>query len=185
MVAGFRLREQVMRPVVMDILTVDPTRLLQHICKAAGVQPEEVLLVWASTPCETLSAADPSNSSRGNEHRDHPDPESLRPAKRDRTDGKAAKAELHGRFLPALMVMAACDRVRGLQYNFLFENPRASLRPRPYMHISTSVWPRVLEVLRRSVHLCAFKHYFKKATDSWTSLFKDGGQVQWGPQEKK
>lgn len=166
MIAGLRLREQVMRPVVMDILTVDPTRLLQHICEAAGVQPEEVLLVWASTPCETLSAADPSNSSRGNEHRDHQDPE--RPAKRDRTDGKAAKAELHDRFLPALMTMAACDRVRGLHYNFLFENPRASLRRRPYMHLS--VWPRVLEVVRRSVHLCAFRHYFKKATDLWTSL---------------
>ena len=166
MIAGLRLREQVMRPVVMDILTVDPTRLLQHICEAAGVQPEEVLLVWASTPCETLSAADPSNSSRGNEHRDHQDPE--RPAKQDRTDGKAAKAELHDRFLPALMTMAACDRVRGLHYNFLFENPRASLRRRPYMHLS--VWPRVLEVVRRSVHLCAFRHYFKKATDLWTSL---------------
>ena len=80
----------------------------------------------------------------------------------------------HDRFLPALMQMVTADRLRGLHYNFMFENPKASLRHRPYMHLSA--WPRVLDVVRQTVDLCAFGHYYKKGTDLWTSL------TSWRPQ---
>ena len=70
--------------------------------------------------------------------------------------------------------MVTADRLRGLHYNFMFKNPKASLRHRPYMHLSA--WPRVLEVVRRTVDLCAFGHYYTKGTDLWTSL------TSWRPQ---
>ena len=158
--------------VQADLLQGDPTSLIQRICAAVGVDPTNVLLVWASTPCETFSKADPSNITRGNHHRNHGNPE--RPPKSgDLSDLKVLKAVEHDRFLPRLQMMLAADRQRGLDYNFVFENPRASLRCRPYMQIAA--WPRVVEVVRRTVHLCAFGHIYKKATDLWTSL------VQWEP----
>ena len=64
--------------------------------------------------------------------------------------------------------MVTADRLRGLHCNFMFENPKASLRHRPYMHLSA--WPQVLEVVCQTVDLCAFGHYYKKGTDLWTSL---------------
>ena len=158
--------------VQADLLQGDPTTLIQRICAAVDLDPTNVLLVWASTPCETFSKADPSNITRNNHHRDHGNPE--RPPKSgDLSDLKVLKAVEHDRFLPRLQMMVAADRQRGLDYNFVFENPRASLRCRPYMQMAA--WPRVVEVVRRTVHLCAFGHIYKKATDLWTSL------VQWEP----
>ena len=39
-----------------------------------------------------------------------------------------------------------------------------------------SAWPRVLDVVRQTVDLCAFGHYYRKGTDLWTSL------TPWRPQ---
>ena len=161
------------RPVQSDLLQGDPTTLVQRICKALNVCPTQVLLVWASTPCETFSRADPSNITRGNHYRDHSNSEKP-PKSNDLSDLKVLKAVEHDRFLPRLQRMVAADRQRGLQYNFVFENPRASLRCRPYMQLCA--WPKVVEVVRRTVDLCAFKHVYKKGTDLWTSL------TQWFPQ---
>ena len=161
------------RPVQADLLQGDPTTLVARVCASVGIDPAHVLLVWASTPCETFSRADASNISRGFHHRDHQDPE--RPPKSDDlTDLKVLKAVEHDRFLPRLQMMVAADRQRGLSYNFMFENPRASLRCRPYMQLCA--WPRVVEVVHRTVDLCAFGHVYKKGTDLWTSL------TNWMPQ---
>ena len=70
--------------------------------------------------------------------------------------------------------MVAADRQRGLSYNFMFETPRASFRCRPYMQLCA--WPRVVEVVHRTVDLCALGHVYKKDTDLWTSL------TNWMPQ---
>jgi hypothetical protein len=55
----------------------------------------------------------------------------------------------------------------------MFENPAGSLRRRPYMQLSA--WPRIVQVVRRTVHLCAFGHPFRKITDLWTGL------INWQP----
>ena len=150
-----------------DILDNDPSTLLLRICHAAGVNPKRVLFVWGSPPCTTMSRADPSNTTRDNHYRDHSNPE--RPPKSwDILDPKVRTAVEHDRFLPTLIQMVTADRQRDLNYNFMFENPQASLRRRPYMQISA--WPRVLEVVRQTVDLCAFGHYYRKGTDLWTSL---------------
>ena len=73
----------------------------------------------------TMSRADASNISRNNNFRNHSDPE--RPPKSwDREDPKVCTTIEHDRFLPALMQMVTADRLRGLHYNFMFENPKAS-----------------------------------------------------------
>ena len=72
------------------------------------------------------------------------------------------------------MQMVTADHLRGLHYNFMFENPKAPLRQRPYMQLSA--WPRVLDVVRQTVDICAFGHYYRKGTDLWTSL------TSWQPQ---
>ena len=160
-----------------DILDNDPCSLLLRICnyKAAKIDPKRVLFVWGSPPCTTMSRADASNISRDNHFRDHSNAE--RPPKSwDISDPKVRTAVEHDpiRFLPALMQMVTADRLRGLHYNFMFENPKASLRHRPYMHLSA--WPRVLDVVRQTVDLCAFGHYYKKGANLWTSL------TSWRPQ---
>ena len=159
-------------PVQSDILQGDPTTLVLRICTALKLDPTHVLLVWASTPCETFSRADPSNITRGHHYRNHSNPEKP-PKSDDLSDLKVQKAVDHDHFLPRLQQMVAADRQRGLQYNFVFENPRASLRCRPYMQMCA--WPKVVEVVRRTVDLCAFRHVYKKGTDLWTSL------SQWFP----
>ena len=154
-------------PVQADLLQGDPSTLVQRVCEALNLDPRQVLLVWASTPCETFSRADPSNITRGHHYRDHSDPEKP-PKSDDLSDLKVLKAVEHDQFLPRLQQMVAADRQRGLQYNFVFENPRASLRCRPYMQLCA--WPKVVDVVRRTVDLCAFRHIYKKGTDLWTSL---------------
>ena len=47
--------------VVLDVGTVDPALLLQCIAELAGIQVQEILFIWASVPCDTMSAIDPSN----------------------------------------------------------------------------------------------------------------------------
>ena len=88
-------------------------------------------------------------------------------------DEKAAKAVRHDLFLPRLQLMLAADRLRGLSYNFMFENPRGNLQCRPYMQIAA--WPKIVEVVKRTVHLCAWGHPFRKATQLWTGL------LDWSP----
>ena len=48
--------------------------IISAICKEFGLDPSEILLVWASPDCKTYSRADASNISRGNEYRNHNDP---------------------------------------------------------------------------------------------------------------
>ena len=79
-----------------------------------------------------MSRADASNISRDNYFRNHSDPEQP-PKSWDLADPKVRTAVEHDRFLPALMQMVTADRLRGLHYNFMFENPKASLRQRPYV----------------------------------------------------
>ena len=39
--------------------------LLEQICRKAGVERSDIVLAWASPPCETYSRANWSNLSRG------------------------------------------------------------------------------------------------------------------------
>ena len=49
--------------------TESPEELLEMICRKVGISRDDVVLTWASPPCETFSRANWSNLSRGNNHR--------------------------------------------------------------------------------------------------------------------
>jgi hypothetical protein len=46
-----------------------PQELLQLICSKAGVRQQDIVLAWASPPCETYIRANWSNLSRGFNYR--------------------------------------------------------------------------------------------------------------------
>ena len=50
--------------VVLDILQVSAAELVEVVARMAGVQVSEILLIWASIPCPTVSRLDPGNQNR-------------------------------------------------------------------------------------------------------------------------
>ena len=46
-----------------------PQEMLNEICRRAGIRQEDIVLAWASPPCETFSRANASNVTRGNRYR--------------------------------------------------------------------------------------------------------------------
>ena len=47
-----------------------PAELLNQICAKAGIAQDDIVLAWASPPCETFSRANAGNVSRGHHYRD-------------------------------------------------------------------------------------------------------------------
>ena len=76
----------------LDLSKLGKKDIITAVCQFAKIDPEQLLLVWASPDCSTFSKADATNASRGNEFRDH----SLwhRPPK-DTVDDKRAQAIAH------------------------------------------------------------------------------------------
>ena len=124
----------------MDLSKVDDA--LEATCKAAGIMMSEVAAVLLSLPCETYSAADCNNISRGNNYRQHDDP--LKPPRKiKRGDSraakrKAAKAELHDRMIKKLTSSLVARR-EDFGFGIVLENPRGSLHHRPFM--KAAAWP--------------------------------------------
>jgi hypothetical protein len=154
-----------------DVLKFTPEQLISEVCEAASKDTANVILLWASAPCDTFSPAVASNVGRGPGHgfnsRDFSDPE-RGPCCDSKTCKYAQQARLHDKFLPLLQDAVAHARCMGLDFHFVFENPRGSLRRRPYMQLQR--WPEVGSVSLRTVDLCAFGLPRRKATDLWTSL---------------
>jgi hypothetical protein len=76
----------------IDLSKLGEKDIISAVCRFAKIDPEQLLLVWASPDCSTFSRADASNASRGNEFRGH----TLwhRPPK-DTVDDKRLKAIEH------------------------------------------------------------------------------------------
>ena len=130
-----------------------------------------MIMLWASPPCDTFSPAVASNIGRGPGHgfntRDFADPE-RGPCCADPTCKYAAQARLHDEFLPFLQKVVATRRSCDGEWDFVFENPRGSLRHRPYMQFSE--WPEVGQLSLYLVDLCPFGAQCLKPTDLWSSL---------------
>ena len=84
-----------------------------------------------------------------------------------------------------LQQMVQADRIGGLSYDFMVENPRACLRLRPYARLHN--WPDMVQVALKSVDLCTFKHPTMKPTDLFTSLidYTPKGDTSSGRCERK
>ena len=152
-----------------DILDQDPDTLVGDICRSARVKPEEVVLVWASPPCQTFTNS-AYNVGRGSGHgynyRDFADPE-RGPCCQDLGCPYRKMAELHDRCVPHLQKMVQADWDRGIGYDYVVENPHGCLGLRPYTQ--TRHWPDQ-RVNKFTVDQCAFGKLTQKPTDLWTSL---------------
>ena len=98
-----------------------PEQLLDKICRKADIDREDIVLAWASPPCETFSRANASNVSRGNHYRlaeQH-----YAPAPGD----KGTKARQHDRLVQRV------KEVLSLIGTFIMENPAAGLEKMWYM----------------------------------------------------
>ena len=152
--------------VTMDLATGSPEMLTQALTASIGATTDDILLIWNSQPCETMSRADITLTNRGCHSRDWSNPE--RPPKsQDHKDPKVARALLHDTFLPRFQQMIAADHWRGHKYAFITENPggsAASLWRRPYAQ--QQCWPANLAptVHLETVELCAYNHPLKKTT---------------------
>ena len=129
-----------------------PEELLEKICREAGISKEDIVLAWASPPCETFSRANWSNLSRGNNHRKKE--EGWPPAEGE----KGLKAEQHDRLIPR--VMAVLELVQ----RHVMENPAGGLEKMYYM----LDW----EDQKKVIDLCAFAWPFKKTTNLWIKGFE-------------
>ena len=143
---------------------------LEATCRAAGITMSEVAAVLLSPPCETYSAADCSNISRGNNYRQHDDP--LKPPRKLKRGAsrsarrKAAKAKLHDRMIRKL-TCSLVQRREDFGFEIILENPRGSLQHRPFMKAAAWVAATAITL----VNYCAFRGgRHMKPTQLWTTL---------------
>ena len=95
--------------------------LLNRICKEAGVDRSDIVLAWASPPCESYSRANWSNLSRGFNHRKLK--KGLPPA--DNEKGKIAKQ--HDRLVQRVKALLE------LVGRYVMENPKGGLEKMEFM----------------------------------------------------
>ena len=112
------------------------------ICRKAGINRDDIVLTWASPPCETFSRANWSNMSRGNRHRKKED--GLPPVE----GKKGEKARAHDRLAVRI------KEVLALTKRFVMENPAGGLERMWYM----MDW----QDKKKVIEMCAFAWPFKK-----------------------
>jgi hypothetical protein len=155
--------------VKMDLLKQDPATFMSQLCRLCDISPKDVLFVWASPPCNTFSNA-AYNVGRGTGHgynyRNFDDPQ-RGPCCDDANCEYRKLAVLHDKFLPFIQKMVHYNRVRGHDFDFGIENPRACLRQRPYMDAKN--WHQG-EVKLVDIDMCAYGHLAQKPTDFWTNM---------------
>ena len=122
-----------------------PRQMLQEICEKAGVKQEDVAFAWASPPCNTVSAANGANVSRGWHHREK--------NKRPRQGQAGAQARKDDK------VIQKVKSILELIGKFVMENPSGGLEQMWYM----MDWKNKKTV----VDLCAFVWPFRKCTNLW------------------
>ena len=157
--------------VQMNLLPqLQMTGLISKVMAMAGYSMEQLRATVASPPCETFSLADASNISRGHFYRNHSmytkPPRSRASCKTPEQVFKRQMAIDHDNLVKYLTESYMADKEEGYEYDFLMENPAASLRQRPYMRGERiEGWMQ-----RKTVDYCAFGMPYKKSTDIWTSL---------------
>ena len=125
--------------------------IVTEICNRAHIKREDVVLAWASPPCETYSRANWANLSRGHNHRQ---PVQGWPPV---TGEKGKKAQAHDRLVKRVMQMLE------LFERSVMENPRGGLEHMPFM--------RDWDTRKKTVDLCAFLWPFLKGTNLWVKGF--------------
>jgi hypothetical protein len=159
--------------VVADLSKLSPANMIKLICEIAGVDPEDVALVWCSPPCTTYSRMNRVNSGRITEtapcgcgyrnfDTDHHDPccgnESCK---------YSSLAREHDNLITRVIQALMSDHERGIEYEIAMENPMGSLRHR-IDTLSNSSWKSLVK--RKTIDYCAYDHEYQKRTDIFTTL---------------
>lgn len=119
---------------------------LKELCDAAQCKMEDVLLIWSSPPCETMSRCGRVNEGKGSHYRERGRPRGEGPLGR-----KAKEHDMLIQHLQQMAQLVPCS---------VIENPAQGLARQAYMDEPTC-----------TVDLCAFGWPFKKPTDLWISGF--------------
>ena len=127
-------------------------KVLEEICRRAGIRKEDIVFVWASPPCETFSRANWSNLSRGNHYREPV------PGRPPVVGAKGKVAEQHDK------LVARVKEILSLVDKSAMENPAHGLSEQWHM----MDW----EAQKNTVDLCAYGWPYKKATDLWLQGFE-------------
>ena len=118
------------------------------ICEKSTIDMQDIVLMWASPPCETYSRANWSNLSRGNNHRE-PDGK-MSPA------GDLAKS--HDRLTQRI------KQVLKLVTRSVMENPAGGMEKMWFM--------ADMEDKKKILNLCAYAWPFRKTTNLWVNGFE-------------
>ncbi len=170
--------ERIDMTINLDILQQEiKDDIVQAVSEIAGINPDRILIVHQSTPCQTFSIA--SHSNRGRDTKSITDGHGFNYRRVDAerspccditVDCKyAATARMHDEFVPALLQSYKKDKDRGLSYDCSIENVDGDLKFRPYMDPEKNPLMRAFSY--KSFHGCAFKHpsKAKKPYSFWTT----------------
>jgi len=150
------------RLLTKDLSQCKKRQVIREVCEELGISLSQVLIVWASPPCETYTCLDWTNIWRGCNHRNHDDP--LKPPRDD--DSKyAAKARLHDGMVTNLTESFIGDHKDGAGYAAALETPLGNLRKRPFMN--TAAWNQLMDM--HVVDYCAFGAPFRKRENVWVT----------------
>ena len=151
------------RPLKMDLSTDwdQEGSIVQHICDLVGLSIDQIVLLWASPPCETYSQLQYGMAERGDAHRDTKDPNrpprTLESCEKPAHFAKRKLAASHDRMNGNLARSLAADKKRGLDFTFGWENPAGGMMSNQEF-MNTTDWTELTD--RQIVDYCNY----------WTSL---------------
>ena len=137
--------------------------MIEVICKEAGILPSQILLIWASPPCNTVSPTGAVNQEREVHYRIHSQPHL--PPRED--DSKYARlARMHDS-MTEKVTEALCHSIEHHGIHAALENPRKGMERLPFMNAPR--WRKVTD--KKIVDYCAWNHPYKKPENIWVSEF--------------
>jgi hypothetical protein len=147
--------------------------ILAAVAQIAGIQVGEILLIWASIPCNTVSRLDPGNQRPGyTVHKEYSTREGdvhcalglvvvVGGTREPQTPRAEEDDGIHATVLRAL---DAAFNLYGIHY--AVENPKAQLGLRPVVLAQE----RSGRLYCRRVNYCQYQHIFSKDTNVWTTV---------------
>jgi len=137
--------------------------MIDVICEQVGILHEQILLVWASPPCNSISPVGPVNEGRGFHYRIHSEPHW--PPRED--DSKYSKLAKKHDAMTSRVIDALADSTENRGTQIAAENPRGGMERQLFMNAPR--WKRLTH--KHITDYCAWKHPYQKSENIWVSEF--------------